>query len=44
MVSQAAAVGRVAVVPSLADIQGQNFPAATVVIAGKVGGMEDIPV
>ena len=44
VVSQAAAAGRVAVVQSLADIQGQDFPAPTVVIAGKVGGMEDIPV
>ena len=44
MVSQAAAAGRVAVVQSLAEIQGQDFPAPTIVIARKVGGMEDIPV
>ena len=44
VVSQAPAAGRVAVVQSLADIQGQVFQAQTVVVAGSVGGMEDIPV
>lgn len=44
VVSQVAARGRLLVIPSLGDIQGQTFASPTIVLAGEVGGMEDIPV
>ncbi|KAK9807043.1 hypothetical protein WJX72_011773 [[Myrmecia] bisecta] len=43
VVSQQAVVGKVSVLPSLADIQGRHFSQPLVVIAQQVGGMEDIP-
>lgn len=30
--------------PSLADVQGQDFDTPQILIAERVGGMEDIPV
>ena len=44
MVSQAEATGAVKVISSLADVQGQDFATPTVLVAGQVGGNEDIPV
>ena len=44
VVSTADAAGRVAVLPSLADVQGRNFDTPHILIAERVGGMEDIPV
>lgn len=43
IVSQAEARGEVAV-QELADIQGQIFDSARVLVSNKIGGMEDIPV
>ena len=43
IVSQAEAQGEVAV-QELADIQGQTFDSARVLVSNKIGGMEDIPV
>ncbi len=43
IVSQAPATGTVRVIADLADIQGQEFSSPTILIAEKVGGMEDIP-
>ena len=43
IVSQAEASGEVAV-QELADIQGQTFDSARVLISNQMGGMEDIPV
>ena len=43
IVSQAEARGEVAV-QELADIQGQTFDSARVLVSNKIGGMEDIPV
>ncbi len=36
-------VGKVMACPSLADIQGTSFDVPTVVLADRLGGMEDIP-
>lgn len=44
MVSTAEAAGRVSVLPSLADVQGRDFDTPHILIAERVGGMEDIPV
>ena len=44
VVSTAEAAGRVAVLPSLADVQGRDFDTPHILIAERVGGMEDIPV
>lgn len=43
IVSQAEASGEVAV-QELAQIQGQSFDAARVLVSTRIGGMEDIPV
>ena len=43
IVSQAEASGEVAV-QELADLQGQSFDAARVLVSNQIGGMEDIPV
>lgn len=43
IVSQAEARGEVAV-QELADIQGQSFGSARVLVSNTIGGMEDIPV
>jgi alpha-glucan,water dikinase len=43
VVSQAVAEGTVLVLPSLASIQGEQYSEPKIVIAGQVGGMEDIP-
>jgi hypothetical protein len=44
VVSTAEAAGRVAVLPLLADVQGRDFDTPHILIAERVGGMEDIPV
>lgn len=41
--SQAEAQGEVAV-QELADIQGESFNSARVLVSNQIGGMEDIPV
>lgn len=43
IVSQAEAQGEVAV-QELAEIQGQSFDSARVLVSNQIGGMEDIPV
>ena len=43
IVSQVEAQGEVAV-QELADIQGQIFDSARILVSNKIGGMEDIPV
>ncbi len=44
VVSQAPAAGQVLVLPSLADVQGSHYDQPHILIAERVGGMEDIPV
>lgn len=44
VVSTTEASGRVSVLPSLADVQGQDYDTPHILIAERVGGMEDIPV
>lgn len=44
VVSQAGAAGEVAVLPGLAEVQGQAFNTPTIVVVKELGGMEDIPV
>eukprot|EP00798_Chlamydomonas_sp_ICE-L_P020028 gene20028-26744_t len=43
IVSQAPAVGTIKLIADLSEIQGEEFGAPTILIAEKVGGMEDIP-
>lgn len=43
VVSQQDVTGRLKVIGSLADVQGQVFDEMTVLVAEEVGGMEDIP-
>lgn len=40
---QAPAAGTLQVISSLADVQGQHFESPVILVAEKVGGMEDIP-
>ncbi len=42
VVSQAPAAGQVLVLPSLADVQGSHYDQPHILIAERVGGMEDI--